>query len=240
MSISEKLEYLDTYSADTIYSQLLKNNISACSPDDVSGADKPTHHFFEHTDVRYIYHYARRMASKHNKLLEKKVRKMLDSSIIVPPFSAWSISVVIATKKNGKTRFCINHRVLNQVIKADRWPPPKIEEIFDELESSNVFSTLDLFSGYWQINMDDSCKEQTIFVTRSGMYQFEVMPFALMDVPRIFQDMMDGILDRISSARTYLDDVLIYSWSLLEHMGHLRQLFKLVSQHHLKLKFANC
>lgn len=98
---------------------------------------------------------------------------------------------MIASKKDGKPRFFVDYRSLNRVMKADRWPLPKIEELFDDLQGSAVFTALDLFSGYWQVKMDENSKEKTSFVTRFGNYQFEVMSFGLMNAPSTFQRMMD-------------------------------------------------
>ena len=95
--------------------------------------------------------------------------------------------------KDGNSSFCVDYRTLNQKMKADRWPLPKIEEIIDDLKGSAYFSSQNLFSGYWQIRMAQKCKEMTTFVRRYGTYKFEVMPFGLMNAPSTFQRMMDAI-----------------------------------------------
>ena len=97
-------------------------------------------------------------------------------------------------KKDGSSRFCVDFRKLNAVMKSDKWPVPCVEEIFDDLPGSSVFSTLDLFRGYWQIKIDDTCKEKTTFICKFGTYQFEVMPFGLKNSGATFQRMMDNIL----------------------------------------------
>ena len=128
------------------------------------------------------------MPPKHQQIVREEIDKMLEAGIIKPASSAWSFPVVIATKKDGQPRFCVDYRQLNRVMKGDRWPIPLIQEIFDELKGSKVFTTLDLFSGYWQILMCDCCAEKTTFVCRYGTYQFQVMPFGLMNAPATFQD----------------------------------------------------
>ncbi len=102
---------------------------------------------------------------------------MLEAGIIRPAASAWSFPVVIANKSDGAPRFCVDYRKLNKIMKPDRWPLPRADEIIEDLAGSTVFSTVDLFSGFWQIKMDEACKEKTTFVCKYGTYQFEVMPF---------------------------------------------------------------
>ena len=165
---------------------------------------------------------------------------MLSAGIITPSTSAWSFPVVIATKKDGKPRFCVDYRTLNQVMKPDRWPLPKIEVIFDDFEGANVFSTLDLFSGYWQVRMAAQCKEVTTFVCRYGTFKFEVMPFGLMNAPSIFQRMMDLIFRNCPFVRAYLDDVVVFSADLKEHIEHLCAVFATIAKHGLKLKVSKC
>ena len=94
-------------------------------------------------------------------------------------------------------------------MKADKWPLPKMEKIFDDLEGSKVFTTLDLFSGYWKVRMASWCKEQTTFVCRYGTFQFEVMPFGHMSSPSTFQRMLDGVFRDLPFVRVYLDDVVV-------------------------------
>ena len=100
---------------------------------------------------------------------------MLQAGIITPIESAWKSLIVLATKKDGSPRFCIEFRKLNAVMKSDKWPVPCVEEIFDDLRGSSVFSTLVLVQGYWKIKMDETCQEKTTFMCRFGTHQFEVM-----------------------------------------------------------------
>lgn len=110
------------------------------------------------------------MYPKHNQIVKEEIEKVLEFGIIEPPSSAWSIPVVIASKKHGKPRFCVDFQTLNQFTKTGRWSFPNIEKILGELEGSQFFITLDLFSGYCQIKMEDSCKEMTSFLTRYGTF----------------------------------------------------------------------
>ena len=165
---------------------------------------------------------------------------MLSAGIITPPTSAWSFPVVIATKKDGKPRFCVDYRALNQVVKPDRLPLQKIEGIFDDLEGTNVFSTRDLFSGYWQVFMAEHCKEVTTFVCRYGTFKFEVMLFGLMNAPSVFRRRMDLIFRNCPFVRVYLDDMVVFSADLKEHVEHLCAVFATIARHGLKLNVSKC
>ena len=224
-----------------VISESLKDyGIIAWSFHDLRKADVPVKHSFELEDDTPVYHQPRRLSPKHNEVVRSEIDRMLEAGIITPASSAWSFPVVIATKKDGKPRFCVDYRILNRKIKPDRWPLPRIEEIFDELGGNSLFTTLDLFSGYWQIRMDTACKEMTTFVTRYSTYKFEVMPFGLMNAPSTFQRMMDEMVKDLPFVRAYLDDVVVFSKNMEEHVSHLRILFETLSQRGLKLKIVKC
>lgn len=195
--VIEKLSHLPAREAAEILDALMTSKVVASSLNDLGPVNVPVEHSFQLTDNNPVYHRGRRMAPKHNELVRDELQKMLRAGIVTSATSAWSFSVVIATKKDGKPRFCVDYRVLNQRMKGDRFPLPKIQEIFDELSGGAVFTTLDFFSGYWQIRMSEDCKEKTTFVCRYGTYQFEVMPFGLMNAPSTFQRMMDGLLGHL-------------------------------------------
>ena len=197
--------------AESISSTLRDLGVVARTSDELRPADVPVKHYFELNDPTPIHNSSRRLAPRHNELVREELDKMLEAGIITPATSAWSFPIVIVSKKDGKPRFCVDYRSLNQRMKPDRWPIPRIQEIFDDLEGSVVFSTLDLFSGYWQVRMANECKEFTTFVCRFGTFKFEVMPFGLMNAPSTFQRMMDVILAGLKFVRVYLDDVVVLS-----------------------------
>ena len=201
-------------------------------------ADVPTTHSFELEDSFPITHSARRLPLRHNDTVREEIDNMLKAGIITRSVSAWSFPIVIVTMKDGKSQFCVDYRALNRKMKADRWPLPKIEEIFDDLEGSTVFTTLDLCSGYWQVQMAESCKEKTTFVCHHRTFQFEVMPFGLMTAPSTFQRMMDELFRGLRFVRVYLDDVVVFSKSLGEHLAHLNEVFRIIRDNGLKLKIA--
>eukprot|EP00833_Pecoramyces_ruminatium_P008020 jgi/Orpsp1_1/1182052/evm.model.c7180000079679.1 len=120
--------------------------------------------------------------------------KLINKKLIVPSCSEWSSPIVLVPKKNGKWRLCIDYRKVNDVTEKDSYSIPYIDEIFDSLHGAKYFTTIDLYSGYHQILMDEESVEITTFTTKYGNYQFKVMPFGLTGAPSTFQREMNRIL----------------------------------------------
>ena len=141
---------------------------------------------------------------------------MLDQKVIESSVSPWASPIVLVQKKDGGVRFCVHYRKLNRVTKLDEFPLPRIDDILDRLAGSRHFSTLDLASGYSQVEMEDSSKEKTAFTTYSGLYQFRKMPFGLVNAPATFQRLMEVVLSGLarSVCVVYLDDILVFGCSL--------------------------
>ncbi len=147
---------------------------------------------------------------------------------------------MLATKKDGSTRFCIEYRKFNGVMKRDRWPLSLTDEIFDEVKGSTVFTTLDLFQGYWQLKMHDSCKDLTTFIYRYGTFQFEVMPFNLKNSGATFQRMMNNLLANFSNVECYVDEVIVHSATMEEHIQNLETVMSLLRKHGLRVRLSKC
>jgi hypothetical protein len=141
------------------------------------------------------------------------VKEMLEAGIISKSRSPWASPVVLAPKANGKLRFCVDLRKVNEVTAKEIYPLPRIDDTLESLEGAKYFTAFDLASGYWQIPMDPTTKEKTAFVTHEGLYEFNVMPFGLVNAPATFQRMMNHIISNLrwQSAMVYLDDIIIYS-----------------------------
>lgn len=136
---------------------------------------------------------------------------MLEKGVIEPSNSAWSSPVVLVTKKDNSTRFCVDYRKLNAVTTVDAYPIPRIDECLDALSGSKWFNTMDLCSGFWQIEMDEDDKYKTAFSTSSsGLYHFRVMPFGLANSPSTFQRLMEDVLRGIQWVESllYMDDII--------------------------------
>ena len=140
------------------------------------------------------------------------VEDMLAIGIIQESNSARSSPTVLVKKKDGTTRFCIDYRRLNQVTKVDVYPLPHIEDSLNTLGGARFFCSLDLASGYWQVEMNATDREKTAFVTQGGLYEFRVMPFGLVNAPATFERLMERVLRGIawSECLVYMDDYLVF------------------------------
>ncbi len=166
----------------------------------------------------------RRLPLAKREEAETTVREMRELNVIEPSASPWSAPIVVVSKKDGSTRFCVDYRKLNHVTHKDSYPLPWIDDTIEALSGAKLFSTLDLKSGYWQVPLDDRAKEKTAFSTGSGMWQFKVTPFGLCNAPATFERLMEQVLVGLpmSVALVYLDDILVPGESFSKEIGNLR------------------
>ena len=176
----------------------------------------------------------------------KQLRSMQEAGVIQPSSSPWASPVVMVRKRDGTHRFCVDYRELNSVTKADTFPLPRIDDLLDQLGAARYFSTLDLASGYWQIRMHPNSIEKTAFVTPQGLHEFRVMPFGLTNAPGVFQRLMERVLaglnpeDGPDFVVVYIDDVLVFSCTLDDHLEHLCCVIQRIHDAGLKLKPSKC
>ena len=172
--------------------------------------------------------------------------KMQRDGVIQPSRSPWSSPVVLVKKRDGTHRFCIDYRALNSVTKPDSFPLPRIEDLLDQLGGSTYFSTIDLASGFWQIRMHPDSQQKTAFSTQQGLFEFRVMPFGLTNAPAVFQRLMQQVVAPLNPSSgpdfvsVYLDDILVFSRNLGEHMVHLTTVIEKLAEVGLKLKPSKC
>ena len=136
---------------------------------------------------------------------------MLAHNVIQPSRSPWASPIVIVRKKDGSARFCVDYRKLNAITRKDAYPLPRIDDTLDTLSGSQWFSTLDLLSGYWQVEVAEGDRDKTAFATQSGFCEFKVMPFGLCNAPATFQRLMDLVLAGVqwSHCQVYMDDIIV-------------------------------
>ena len=223
--------------------ELLRNfkDIIALSDDDL-GRTRLLYHHIRTGDTQPIRQRARRLPFHQHSQVRKLLNDMLDNGIIEPSTGPWASPIVLVRKKDGGIRFCIDFRKLNQNTQKDAQPLPRIDETLDALDGACYFSTLDLASGYWQVELHPKDKEKTAFVTPFGFYQFRVMPFGLCNAPATFQRLMERVLAGLhwSSCLVYLDDIIVYSRSVEEHLTLLGEVFARLRKAGLKIKPSKC
>ncbi|KAL0556556.1 hypothetical protein IC582_005070 [Cucumis melo] len=139
-------------------------------------------------------------------------------------------------------RLCINYRELNKVTVKNRYPLPRIDDLFDQLQGATVFSKIDLRSGYHQLRIKDGDVPKTAFRSRYGHYQFIVMSFGLTNAPAVFMDLMNRVFREFldNFVIVFIDDILIYSKMEAEHEGHLRMVLQTLRDNKLYAKFSKC
>ena len=167
---------------------------------------------------------------------------MLEKGFIRPSVSPWGAPVLFVKKKDGSMRMCIDYRQLNKVTIKNKYPLPRIDDLFDQLQGARVFSKIDLRSGYHQLRIRASDVPKIAFRTRYGHYEFLVMSFGLTNAPAAFMELMNRVfrpyLDLF--VIVFIDDILIYSRSQEEHEKHLRVVLQTLKDSQLYAKFSKC
>ncbi|KAB2635965.1 S ribonuclease [Pyrus ussuriensis x Pyrus communis] len=183
-----------------------------------------------------------RMAPAELRELKVQLQELVDKGFIQPSTSPWGAPVLFVRKKDGTLRLCIDYRQLNRLTIKNRYPLPRIDDLFDQLRGACVFSKIDLRSGYYQLKISRDDVPKTAFRTRYGHYEFLVMPFGLTNAPAAFMDLMNRVfqpyLDRF--VIVFIDDILVYSKLKAEHVRHLTLVLKRLREHQLYAKFSKC
>jgi hypothetical protein len=183
-----------------------------------------------------------RMSTPELKELQMQLEELLKKGYICPSVSPWGAPVLFMKKKDGTLRLCIDFRQLNKVTVKNKYPLPRIDDLFDQLKDAKIFSKIDLRSGYHQVRIKEEDISKTSFRTRYGHYEFTVVPFGFSNALAIFMCLMNGVF------REYLDkfvivflyDILIYSKSEEEHEHHLRMVLQVLREHQLYAKLSKC
>ncbi|GJW13126.1 putative reverse transcriptase domain-containing protein [Tanacetum coccineum] len=180
-----------------------------------------------------------RLAPSKMEEMSTQLQELSDKRFIIPSSSPWGAPVLFVKKKGDSFRMCIDYHELNKLTVKNRYPLPRIDDLFDQLQGSSVYSKIDLRSGYHQLRVRDEDIPKTVFRTRYGHYEFQVMPFSLTNAPTVFMDLMNRV------CRPYLDkfvinDILIYLKTKEEHDAHLRLILELLKKEELYAKFSKC
>ncbi|GJU40557.1 putative reverse transcriptase domain-containing protein [Tanacetum coccineum] len=174
--------------------------------------------------------------------LAEQLQKLSDKGFTRPSSSPWGAPVLFVKKKDRSFRMCINYRELHKLTVKNRYPLPRIDDLFDQLQGSSVYSKIDLRSGYHQLRVRKEDIPKTAFRTRYRHYEFQVIPFGLTNTPAVFMDLMNRVckpyLDKF--VIVFIDDILIYSKNKEEHEEHLKLILELLKKEELYLKFSKC
>ncbi|KAH0669070.1 hypothetical protein KY289_023563 [Solanum tuberosum] len=183
-----------------------------------------------------------RMASAELRELSVQLEDLLGKGFIRPSVSPRGAPVLFVKKKDGIMRICIDYRQLNKVTVKNRYPMPRIDDLFDQLQGAAVFSKIDLRFGYHQLRIRAANIPKTAFRTRYGHYEFLVMSFGLTNAPAAFMDLMTRVFRPYLDifVIVFIDDILVYLRSRSEQEQHLRIVLKNLRDQRLYAKFSKC
>ncbi|CAI5460341.1 unnamed protein product [Closterium sp. Yama58-4] len=213
-------------------------------PDDLPAGVPPArtheHEIVEEPGAKPVSRAPYRLSPTELTDMKKQIEYLLDRQLIRPSTSPYGAPVLFTPKPDGSLRMCIDYRALNKQTVKNKYPIPRIDDLLDQLRGATVFSKLDLRSGYWQIKMADNSIHKTAFRTRYGSYEYLVMPFGLCNAPATFQAEMNHILRPLldECVVVYLDDILIYSKNMKEHVEHLRKVFEILRKNKFYVKLS--
>ena len=224
--------------------EMLKRNAKVFSKDDMDmGRTNLVKHHIKLTDPVPFKEAYRRIPPQMYDEVKTHLQEMLDLGAIRPSNSPWASAIVLVRKKDGRLRFCIDLRKLNNRTVKDAYSLPRIESILDSLGGARIFSTLDLKAGYWQVEMAEECKAYTAFTCGPlGFYECDTMPFGATNAPATFQRLMHDCLGELNMnwCIVYLDGIIIFSDTKEEHLKRLEAVFQKLCAAGLKLKPSKC
>ena len=183
-----------------------------------------------------------RLAPVELKELATQLQEMLDKGMIRPSVSPWGAPVLFVKKKDGSLRLCIDYRELNKLTIKNKYPLPRIDDLFDQLKDAIYFSKIDLRTGYHQLKIKSEDIPKTAFRTRYRHYEFLVMSFGLTNAPTTFMDLINPIFKKYldKCVIVFIDDILVYSKTKEEHAEHLRIVLEILRKEQLYAKWSKC
>ena len=229
---------------DQLFTLLGKNQDVFAKDMSELGVTNQYSHTIITTDNKPIASAPYRQSPDIRREVEKHTKLLLENDIIEPSTSPWHSPVVMVKKKNGLYRMAIDYRKLNKVTESMSFPLPKFEDVVDTLgeAKAQIFSVIDLASGFYQIPLEESTKHKSAFITHQGVFQFKRLPFGLMNSPISFQSLMTKVLQSLlwSTALVYIDDVIIFSKSFAQHLHDLDLVFSKLRDAKLTLQPTKC
>jgi hypothetical protein len=183
-----------------------------------------------------------RMAPSELKELKKQLEDLVDRGFIYPSVSPWGAPILFVKKKDGCLRLCIDYRELNQVTIKNKYPLPRIDDLFDQLKEATFFSKIDLRSGYHQLKVKEADIPKTVICTRYDHYEFLVMPFGVTNAPSVFMDLINWVFHKYLDwfVVVFIDDILVYSSNHEDHGEHLKTVLGILREKKLFAKLKKC
>ncbi|KAH0641913.1 hypothetical protein KY290_033526 [Solanum tuberosum] len=183
-----------------------------------------------------------RMAPAELRELKSEIQELLDKGVIHPSASPWGAPVLFVKKKKGSMRMCIDYRQLNRVTIRNKYPLPRVDDLYDQFHGASVFSKINLRSGYHQLKIRPEDVPKMAFRTRYGHYEFLVMSFGLSNAPGTFMSLMNGVFKPFlySFMIVFIDNILVYSKREEEHADHLCIVLGVLGKQRLYAKFSKC
>lgn len=243
----QRIDHLNDEERKSLMKLLKENkNVFYHKGDDLSFTNHVKHKIST-TNEEPIFTRIYRYPEVHKKEVDKQIKDLLDQKIIKTSTSPYNAPIWVVPKKQDKEghkewRIVIDYRKLNNSTKEDKFPIPLIDDILDKLGRANYFTTLDLTKGFHQIEVEPEDQEKTAFSTLSGHYEWQRMPFGLKNAPATFQRMMNEVLkDFVGKiCYVYLDDIIVFSTSLEEHINSLKKIFEQLQRVNLKVSLNKC
>lgn len=216
-------------------------DVFAVQDEDLGYTDKVKHEIpvIDETPVSQPY---RRIPPTQYKEVRDHISELLKKGVIQESSSSYASPVVLVRKSDGSLRLCVDYRRLNSKTRRDAFPLPRIDESLDALSGARLFSTIDLASGYHQVALHERDRDKTAFTTPFGLYEYLRMPFGLCNAPATFQRLMQATMSDLvfQIVLVYLDDLLVFSSTLSEHLVRLETVLKRLRETGLKVKVEKC
>lgn len=240
--VSKIGDHLSVRDKEMLFSVLLDYaDVFSLHPGNIGRTGEIKHHL-DTGDAQPIHQLPRRVPQARRLEVRKMLDEMLEKDVIQPSHSPWSSPIILVRKKDGSMRFCVDYRKVNSVTKKDAYPLPRVDDTLDTLGGTKFFSTLDLASGYWQVEVEEADRQKTAFTTPEGLFEFKVMPFGLCNAPATFQRLMDRVLNDLkwTDCLVYFDDIVVVGRTFSEHLHCLGNVLTRLRQAGLKLQPKKC